>query len=185
MKLPENITSEQVNHIKALAEFVRKKEIQAREVYFKLLDKQFELLDKREIEITEICFFEKLMLSFKIDEDDTNKITQGYFCICKTPLPFLFRTREEDKEPSHIEVLDLEKLYSNDEVFHKNHNFYQDKKEHPFYGLHFSRGMNEILNKPILSFENILQIENVWIDFNVEFSLIDYHKGMSIFGKLN
>lgn len=174
MKLPENVTSEQVEQIKALAEFVRKTEIHAREVYFKLLDKQFELLDKRETKVNEINISEKLMIRFDIDEDDQSEITQGNFCVSQTPISFLFRTKEENEKPSHIEIIDLEKLYSSNEVFHKNHNFYKDKKEHPFYNLFFCRGMNEILNKNILSFENILKINNVWIDFDVEFSLMDF-----------
>src|SRR5690606_35709471 len=180
MKVPDNITPEQIEHIKALAQFVRKKEIQARDVYFKLFDKQFELLDKREIEVNNgiSSFSEKLMISFDTDKDNPNDITKNDFCVSDTLVSSLFRTREDDEEPSHIAILDLEKLYSSDNIFNKNYNPDKDNKAHLFYGFHFSRGMNETLNNNQLSFENILKIDNVWIDFNMKFSLINYHDSL-------
>ncbi len=178
MKIPKGITPEQIEHIKELSEFVSKKEIKAREVYFKLLDKQFELLEKKEIEVTEINIYEKLMIRFVVDEESEDEMTQSDFCVNKTRLSFLFRTREDEEEESRVEIMDLDKLYSNDGIFHTNHNFYKNQKEHPFYGLHFCRGMNAIMNKHIISFENVLKIYNVWIDLKLEYSLINYHDSL-------
>lgn len=180
MKLPKNITPDQIEHIKELAEFVRKKEIQAREVYFKLLDKQFELLEKREIEVFEINIWEKLMVGFCTQgEDNPDEVTKSDFCVNREKISNVFRTREDiEEEPSEVVVSDMEQLYSSDEFFHKNYNYFIDKKEHPFYGIHFCRGMYSLINKHELSFENILKIDYVWTDFEIEYLPIYFYESL-------
>lgn len=168
MKLPKNITPEQIEHIKELSKFVYERENMARENYFKVLDIQSELLEKKVFDIM-IDISEKLIVSFDTEEDDTNEITKGFFCVEEQFVSTVLRTREDDEEePSEVVVVDLENFYSKDEVFHKNYNFFLDKK-HPFYGIHFCRGMYSLINKHELSFENLLKINSVWIDFEVEY----------------
>lgn len=169
MKIPEKITLNQINHIKELSSFIRQKEVEARENYFKILDNQVKLLNKREVEVFEINIWEKLMVCFETEEDKTDEITKGFFCVNEQYISTVFRTREDEEEPSKIEILDLEHFYSKDEVFHKNYNPFLNKK-HPFHVIHFSRGMYNIINNSKLSFENILKIDNAWIDFQVEYS---------------
>ncbi len=178
MKIPKDTTPEQIGHIKELSKFVRQKENQAREVYLKLLDIQSELLEKRVFNIM-IDISEKLMIRFVVDEESEDERIQSDFCVNKEWISTVFRTREDDEEePSEVVVLDLEHLYTKDDVFYKNYNFFINKKEHPFYGLHFCRGMNGIINNNTLPFENILEIDNVWVDFEIEYSLINYHDSL-------
>jgi len=170
MKLPKDITPEQINHIKELSNFVREKENEARKNYFKLLEIQSKLLEKRVFD-TKIDISEKLMICFETEEnEETNR---DFFCVKEQWISTVFRTREDKEEPSKIEILDLENLYSKDEVFHKSYNFFLDRT-HPFHGIHFCRGMYNIINKHELSFENLLKIDNVWIDFEAHYDFNSY-----------
>lgn len=114
MKIPKEITLNQINHIKELSSFVWQKEVEARQNYFKILNNQVKLLNKREVEVFEINIWEKLMVYFETEEDRTDEITKGFFCVNEQYISTVFRTREDDEEPSEIEILDLEHFYSKD-----------------------------------------------------------------------